>query len=91
MQAIQTKYIPATNTKHSRIKAWCERGSIITSYDTTTNDEDAHIAAAGLLVAKFATEDFKKYGTPHANNPWNRPRITGGLPGGGYAHVFTSF
>lgn len=28
MQAIVTKYLPATSTRPSRIKAWCDRGSI---------------------------------------------------------------
>lgn len=32
MQAIQTKYLPATNYRGSRIKATCERGSLTIGY-----------------------------------------------------------
>ena len=46
MQAIQTKYIGATNTKHSRIKAACEAGGITVFYDHSLNEDDNHKAAA---------------------------------------------
>ena len=49
MQAIETKYIPASNYRGSRIKATCERGSITVSYDDALNGEEAHIAAAQAL------------------------------------------
>lgn len=39
MQAIKTKYLPATNTKPSRIKAECEAGSITISYDYRLNSD----------------------------------------------------
>jgi hypothetical protein len=77
MQAIETKYIGATNYRGSRIKASCERGSITISYDSALNSEEAHIAAADALVAKFVKEDEKRYGTNR--NPWSAKRVCGGL------------
>ncbi len=77
MQAIETKYIGPTNYRGSRIKATCERGSISISYDNALNSDDAHIAAADALVAKFVKEDEKRYGTNR--NPWSARRIMGGL------------
>ena len=32
MQAIQTKVLPATNTKGTRVKAWCQAGAITRPY-----------------------------------------------------------
>lgn len=84
MQAIQTKFLPATSFNGSRIKASCERGSIIVSYDHA--ESDPHIAAAQALVDRFVAEDSKRYGTN--KNPWSRKRIVGGLPDGTQAHVF---
>lgn len=86
MQAIQTKYLPATNFKGSRIKAWCERGSITISYPDELSGDACHIAAANALVAKFVKEDLARYGSNR--NPWEGPRVCGGLPGGGCAHVY---
>jgi len=93
MQAIETKLISATNTKPTRIKASCERGSIIVSADSISGDqmngsESTHVRAADLLVRKFAEEDLKEYGTPINENPWTWPRVVGGTKKG-YAHVFT--
>ena len=78
MQAIVTKYLGPTNVRGSRIKAWCERGSITVSYDDSVSD--AHEVAVRALVAKFVKEDEKGYGT--TKNPWARPMIQGGLPKG---------
>ena len=90
MQAIYTKYLPSTNYKCSRIKATAERGSVIISFDDGNGIENAHILAAQRLVDKFVTEDVSKYGSKRSDNPWNRKRVVGGLPQGGYAHVFVS-
>lgn len=88
MQAIITHYLPATNTRCSRIKASCARGSVIISYDSGYSDERAHTKAADELVNKFVTEDVEKYHTLRAANPWNRRRVVGQLPSGDHAHVF---
>ena len=93
MQAIETKLIPATNTKPTRIKASCDRGSIIVSTDSLSGDqangsESTHVKAAQALVDRFCAEDLKEYGTPIEKNPWMFSRVVGGTKEG-YAHVFT--
>lgn len=88
MQAIRTHYIPATNYKGSRIKAQCERGSLVWSYEASYNPDEAHAQAAMALIARFCEEDLKQYGTPKYENPWARPFVSGGLPDGSCAHVF---
>jgi hypothetical protein len=60
MQAIQTKYIPATNTLGSRIKASCERGSITIDYPHELSGDNVHRAAAIALVSRFCYEDLKE-------------------------------
>jgi hypothetical protein len=92
MQAIQTKYLPATNTRGSRIKATCERGSITIPYPYELSGDECHREAVRQLVARFCAEDFKSYQTPIESNPWNRWNrsfATGCLPDGSFAHVFT--
>lgn len=86
MQAIQTKYLPATNFRGSRIKATCDRGSITISYPDELSGDACHIAAADALIAKFVKEDAERYGTER--NPWSRPRVCGGLPDNSCVHVF---
>lgn len=86
MQAIKTKYLPATNTKPSRIKATCERGSIIISYPHELSGDEVHIAAKDALVAKFVKEDAKRYGTQR--NPWLRPTVCGWPTQGECVHVY---
>lgn len=88
MQAIITKVIPATNTKPTRIKASCERGSLTACEDASA--EGSHRSVAAALCAKFAKEDEKRYGSPLSTNPWLRPFVTGQIPSGDYAHVFTA-
>jgi hypothetical protein len=88
-QAIETKYLPATNYRGSRIKAACERGSITIDCPHELSGADCHIAAAQALCDKFVAEDAKKYGTPADKNPWSAPRVCGGTKGG-YVHVFTN-
>lgn len=90
MQAIQTKVLPATNTLGTRIKATCERGSFTIPYPDGKDLGDAHHVAARYLTTQFANEDSKHYGTNLSRNPWLRPFVTGQLPDGSYAHVFTS-
>ena len=80
-----TKYLPATNTRGSRIKAICERGSITISYPQELSGYACHVAAVDALVARFAKEDAAKYGTER--NPWSKPRVYGTLPNGDVVHV----
>ena len=86
MQAIQTKYLGPTDTKGSRIKAWCERGSVTIKYDTDDLEEHAHDRAMVALISKFVDEDTKKYGTPLACTWAKHGWIRGGVRGG-YVYV----
>lgn len=72
MQAIKTKYLPATNTKPSRIKAECEAGSITISYDHSLNIDELHQKAAKELLNKLN---------------WNPDFINSGSFKGNYYHI----
>ena len=53
-KAIQTKYLPATDTKGSRIKAFdCDKNSVTIGYDSALNSENAHKKAALALMKKM--------------------------------------
>ena len=88
MQAIQTKYLAGTNSKGSRIKAYCERGAVTVLYPYGLSGEQCHRFAVRALVAKFVKEDAARFGDHPGQNPWTAPYVTGGLPDGTYAHVF---
>jgi len=89
MQSIQTKFLSATDTRGSRIKAIAERGSITIPFPYDKSGDECHREAAHRLIAKFCESDLKCYGTPIESNPWNRPFVTGCLPDNSYAHVFS--
>jgi hypothetical protein len=74
-QAIVTRYIGATNSRGSRIKAYCSRGSITIGYPHDKSGHECHIEAARALLARFAEEDGngKSWGDIDA---W----IIGGMP-----------
>ena len=80
MQAIQTKFLPYTNFRPSRVKAWCDAGSIVLSWDHTLNVDENHAKAANALADKLG---------------WVNPaygNLAGGAlpaPAHGYAFVFT--
>jgi len=88
MQAITTKYLPATNNSGARIKATCARGSYTIGFDYSLSGDAIHIAAASALIERFLAQDLKSHGTPIESNPWNRPFATGTLSNGTFAHVF---
>lgn len=77
MQAITVKYIGPTNTRGSRLKAICERGSITISYPYDASGDEKYWRAASTLIEKFIGEDTKKYGTPPEENPWRGPWACG--------------
>jgi hypothetical protein len=52
-QAIETKYLRATNVRGSSIKATAYGGSITIGYDHALNIDGAHKAAADALIAKM--------------------------------------
>lgn len=86
MQAIRTKYLPATNRRPSRIKAECKRGSVIIDYPHELSGDAVHRLAVHKLILKFVLEDEKKYGK-HKNH-WQGEFVTGGLSDGTMAHVY---
>lgn len=89
-QAILTRHLHATNTRPTRIKAYCERGSVLTAYDHE-GIESSHRKAIDALIRKFVAEDACKYGTEPGKNPWARPYVLGALPQGNrdsYAAVY---
>jgi|HubBroStandDraft_2_1064218.scaffolds.fasta_scaffold05081_5 hypothetical protein len=92
MQAIITKVIPATNSRPTRIKASCARGSFTAAYDFTHGlaDERTHAEVARALCVKFVKEDAEKYSSDNNRNPWSKNFVTGCLPSGEFAHVFAS-
>jgi len=54
MIAIETKYMPATNTRGSKIKAYtCNGHSAIVGYDHALSNEALHFEAVKALVAKY--------------------------------------
>ena len=75
MQAIQTKFIPCTNFRPSRVKARAEAGSISLEWDHALNVDENHEKAANALCAKLGWNTYGKL-------------IGGNLPGGGYSFVF---
>ena len=80
MQAIQTKFLPCTNFRGSRVKAWCEAGSVTVSWDYALSVEENHTKAAQALVEARGWTGGN-YGT-----------LVGGClpaPCHGYAFVFT--
>ena len=88
MQAIETKYIPATNSTGARIQAKCWRGKTRIPYPHELSGDEVHREAVRALIGKFIAED-EKQGTPPDENPWNREFITGTLADGvTLVHVF---
>ena len=52
-QAIETRYLGASNTKGTRIKATAFGGSVTVGYDYALDAQDNHRAAADALIAKL--------------------------------------
>jgi hypothetical protein len=52
-QAIETKYLGATNAKGGRIKATAWAGSVTIGYDYALDAQGNHKAAADALIAKL--------------------------------------
>ena len=79
MQAIHTKYIPASNVKGSRIKATTDSGlSAIVSYEHALSGHLVHFEAVKALVAKHKLD-------------WNIDNMCygGSSDGKGYTFVFS--
>ena len=76
MQAIQTSFIPYTNTKPDRIKAECQAGKIIISWEYGLNVEDNHKRACDLLMDTLG---------------WSYTTKSGQLKDGSYCYVLDQF
>ena len=76
MQAITTKYVSATNTRGSRIKASCQAGSISIPYPSELTGQACHRAAAEVLAQKMGW-----------TGPDYGPLLGGGIKDG-YVFVF---
>lgn len=76
MQAILTKYIAASATMGSRIKASAAAGSVYMPYDAALSLDANHVEAARKLLKKLG---------------WEKEGIviqgTGSTPDGNYCHV----
>lgn len=88
MQAIQTKFLGPTDFRGARIKASCKRGSIVIPYPYELHHSETHPSAVRALLAKFASEDAKKYGTKPEVHHWGK-FVSGTLADGSQVHVLT--
>lgn len=53
MQAVTTKYKGPTNTRGSRVIAFCAAGRVVIEWDDGLNSEQNHARAARALADKF--------------------------------------
>jgi hypothetical protein len=74
MKAIQTKTIPATHTKPTRLKATCGKTTLTISAGKLDDLSEIHPG---------------KNGTEDAGKEWLAPFVSGGLESGDFVHVFT--
>lgn len=65
MQSITTKYLPATDTKGSRIKATASGGggSVTVGYRDELNTDQNHVEAAKALCSKMGWHGKLAYGS----------------------------
>ncbi len=83
MKAIQTRILPATNTKPTRIKAWAEKVPARIWCRDALQYEQQHTAGADrLTLHEFAA---RKYAD---QNEWSTRLVSGGLPNGDWCHCF---
>jgi hypothetical protein len=85
MQSITTKYLGPTNSRGSRIKASCSRGSITVPYEHGIDTNLAHRRAFYALLLKFKTEDETEYGK--GSSSWSGGRWVQGDTDTGYVFV----
>jgi hypothetical protein len=87
MQAIITRYVCPTNFRGSRISARCQAKRIIVEWDHALNPEENHKAACDALCKSLDASCQARYGADFCPN-WTRPKVSGQLHDGSYAHVF---
>lgn len=87
MQAIQTKWAAP-----GKMRARAGRGAKTFSVpDNLNDDRERHVWAAAQLGQHFAALDRKEYGAEDAGANWASPFVSGCLPNGTWAHVFTDY
>lgn len=57
MQAIQTKYLNPTDARGSRVRAWCQAGSLTLPWDFALDAPTNHDVAASLLAEQLGWLD----------------------------------
>lgn len=86
MTAIMTKYIPATNTKPARIKAWTEKGiSVTVDFDYALESEERYAKAAAALMIR---EGWRT--RTNRNGDTETQALIGGATKEGFAFVLVS-
>ena len=58
LQAIQTKFLPATNSRGERIKATCKAASITINWPYGLDNDECFEAAAKSLMNKLGWSEF---------------------------------
>ena len=53
LQAIQTKYLGPTNSRGSRVKAYCRAGSVTVEWLSNLDSEENHKRAVMQLIKKL--------------------------------------
>lgn len=84
MQIIETKYLPATNTRGSRIKVTSEWGSKTYSYDYAANEP--HVAAFNLYLAELNKLLAEEY-PDHQGDWWQLVGFAGSLNKRGFTFL----
>ena len=79
-QAIVTRYLCPTNTKPSRIKATCDRASLIITFPQGESLVDAHAVAVRALLEKFHKEDAPDGDFRYRSWPSFDRWVCGGMP-----------
>lgn len=86
MQTVTTKYLPATNTRGSRIKVSSWLGNKTFSYDYAASC--AHEAAFNEWLKEVNKERSLAFGTECHCDEWYKLVAKGGLPDGrGYGFI----
>jgi hypothetical protein len=68
MQAIEVKYLGATNHKGSRYKATASAGSVTVGYDYALSDSDNALSVANELANKYQWLESHKLEGGQLNN-----------------------
>ena len=68
MQAIEVRYLPPTDYLPARLKAFCQAGAVIVSFDDGLDDYERDLAAARALCRKLKWYDIDLVAYGHLKN-----------------------